>query len=160
MLSRYLKATHHTKRFVILDGVLCPDPSPPKDEGGGNMAWPHSHSSRTAKWTWALRLALWHFRIICGASKTCWGKRRILSDLDYLWERGWRESTVGQCESTLGCTIAFPLSSVSLYLSPYVADSPQPKWNELSEPFTWKSRRGIRGNDMIWTTNKKNDNSY
>lgn len=126
---------------------------------------PIAIDSCIAKQALAVRLALWHFGVICGDVNTCWGKRTILVTwLSCDSKAAERAQWDGQ-NPDLGLTIAFLVRSTGLYLNPYVVDSPEPKWNQdLSKPFTWKKRRGCfsvhqerGGNDMIWITNRRNN---
>lgn len=142
--------------------------SSPEMKGKEIRCDPIAISSHTAKWTPAVRLALWHLRIICRAVKTCWGKRMILETWISCESKAEERVQWGSLSPTLGFTIDFLIRSIGLYLSPYVVDSPQPEWNDnFSKPFTQKRRRGcssvhweIRSSDMTWITNRKNDNSY
>lgn len=101
MLLQFLQVMHQTKRFIILDSNFVPISFLPPDEGEGNVTCSLAIDSCTAKWTLAVRLALWHFRIIHRDVKTCWGKRTVLVTwLSCEW--GWRGSSVGRSESTPG----------------------------------------------------------
>lgn len=168
MLSGYLQVIRHTKCFIILDSKLCPDQFPPphpRTEGKETWHEPIATDRHTAKRALAVRLALWHFRIICRDVNTCWGKRTIPVTWLSCDSKAEERAQWGGQNPALGLTIAFLVRTIALYLNPYVVDSPQPKWNrDLGKPFTWKRRRGCfsvrrqrRGNDTIWITNRRND---
>lgn len=167
-ITVFTKATSHKVFHYTGQQALSWSVSSPQDEGEGNMAWTYCHRQPyTAKRALAVRHILWHFRIICGDVNTCWGKRTILVPWPSCDSKPEARAQWGGQNAVLGLTIAFLLRSTGLYLNPYVADLAEPKWNQdLSKPFTWKKRRSYflvhrerRGNDMIWITNRRNDNS-
>lgn len=160
---------HHTKCSIILDSKLCLLSSPStQDEGEGDTTWPYCHRQPYCRMESGCQACIVTPQNYLRGCDNLLRQKDNSSDLAKLWEQGWRESTVGSLNPTLGLKIAFLVRSIGLYLSPYVVDSLQTKWNEdVSQPFTWKRRRGCfsvhqgkRSSDMIWVSNRKNDNGY
>lgn len=156
MLSRHLQVIDHTKCFIMLDSKLCPNQFPPPRWRG------RKYDVTSLPQTGILQNSSGWQASIVTLGNYLWGCDDLLrqkdsrSDLASCESKAKESAQWGSLDPTLGCTIAFLVRSTGLYLSLYVVDLPEPKWNDdLSKPFTGKRRRGrflyIRKEAKTWS---------